>query len=188
MSDAIRDLWQRIERVLEEHAPETASTLAPPASDQEIAVLEAAICRSLPADLRASLKVHNGQRDPTRSHAFCGEGMLLGASEIADRWKMVTEIDEDHRFSAAPGHGPWWKPTCVPFTEAEGNMLCVDMDHSLGDRTGEVVCHVHDSEIERGLGASYEAWLSGLATRLEAGHFRIDDYGYLWLDTEILPQ
>lgn len=39
-----------------------------------------------------------------------------------------------------------------------------------------MVCHVHDSEIERGLGASYEAWLSSLAARLEAG--RLDEnYG-----------
>lgn len=189
MSDAsILDLWRRIERVLEQHAPETAATLAPPATDQDINVLEAAINQPLPADLRASLKVHNGQRDPTRCHAFCGEGMLLATTEIADRWKMVTEIDEDNRFSAAPGQGPWWKTTCIPFTDAEGNMLCVDMDSSLAGRTGEVVCHVHDSEIERGLGDSYKVWLSSLAERLDAGRFRIDDYGYLWLDTEVLPQ
>lgn len=67
-------------------------------------------------------------------------------------------------------------------------MLCVDTDPSLGNRVGEVVCHVHDSEIERGLGASYEAWMSFLAARLEAGRFRIDDDGYLWLDTEVLPK
>ncbi len=53
---------------------------------------------------------------------------------------------------------------------------------------GEVVCHVHDSEIERGLGASYQAWLSSLAERLEAARFRIDDYGYLWLDAEVLAK
>jgi cell wall assembly regulator SMI1 len=188
MSDAIHDLWQRIERVLKQHAPETAGTLAPPATDQEIDALEAAICQTLPTDLRASLKIHNGQRDPSRCHAFCGEGMLLTTAEIADRWNIVTEIDEDVRFSAAPGRGPWWKKSCIPFTDAEGNMLCVDMDPSLGSRTGEVVCHVHDGEIERGLGASYQAWLSSLAERLGAGRFRIDDYGYLWLDTEVIPK
>ena len=189
MSDAnILDLWRRIERVLEQHAPETAATLASPATDQDISILEVAISQPLPADFRASLKMHNGQRDPTRCHAFCGEGMLLATGEIADRWKMVTEIDEDDRFSAAPGQGPWWKKTCIPFTDAEGNMLCCDMDPSLGSRMGEVVCHVHDSEIERGLSTSYSAWLSSLAARLEAGRFRIDEYGYLWLDTEVLPK
>ena len=188
MTDLICDLWRRIERVLQQHAPETAATIAPPATDQEIESLEAAICLTLPVALRASLNVHNGQLDPTRCHAFCGEGILLGTSEIADRWKMVTEIEEDNRFSAAPGQGPWWKTTCIPFTDAEGDMLCVDMDPALGDRTGEVVCHVHDSEIERGLGASYEAWLSSVAARLEAGRFRVDDYGYLWLETEAPPR
>lgn len=189
MSDAnIRDLWKRIECVLEQHAPETAATLAPPATDQDISVLEAVIGQSLPEDLRVSLKLHNGQRDPTRCHAFCGEGMLLATNEIADRWKMATEIDADNQFGAAPGQGPWWKTTCIPFTDDEGNMVCVDMDQSLESRIGEVVCHVHDSEIERGLGESYESWLSSLAARLDAGRFRIDDYGHLWLDHEVLPK
>jgi cell wall assembly regulator SMI1 len=184
----IPDLWSRIERVLEQQAAEAAATLAGPATDQQIEELEAAIGQTLPGDLRSSLKVHDGQRDPTRCHAFCGEGMLLSVAEIADRWKMVTEIDEENRFSAAPGQGPWWKASCIPFTDADGNMLCVDMDPSLGSRRGEVVCHVHDSEIERGLGASYETWLSSLVKRLEAGRFRIDDYGYLWLETEDPPK
>jgi cell wall assembly regulator SMI1 len=189
MSDTnISDLWKRIERVLEQHAPETAATLAPAATDQQIEALEAAIGQSLPMALRASLKIHDGQRDATRCHQFCGEGMLLSAAEIADRWKMVSEIDEENRFSAAPGQGPWWKTSCIPFTDADGNMLCVDMDRSLGSGVGEVVCHVHDSEIERGLGASYEAWLWSLAARLEAGRFRIDDNGYLWLETEVPPK
>jgi cell wall assembly regulator SMI1 len=189
MSDTnIRELWNRIERVLEEHAPEAAATLAEPATDQQIEKLEAAIGLTLPRDLRLSLKVHDGQRDPTRCHAFCGEGMLLSVAEIADRWKMITEIDEENRFSAAPGQGPWWKASCIPFTDADGNMLCVDMDPALGSRMGEVVCHVHDSQIERGLSASYAAWLSSLVKLLEAGRFRIDDYGYLWLETEDPPK
>lgn len=189
MSDAMMiDLWRRIERVLQTHAPETALTLAPPATEEEIAALEAAIGLSLPTDLRASLTVHNGQNDPTWCHAFCGEGILLDTKQIADRWKMVTEIDESERFSAAAGQGPWWKTSCIPFTDAEGNMLCVDMDPAVNDRIGEVVCHVHDGEIERGLGASYSAWLSSLADRLEAGRFRIDNYGYLRLDSKVAPK
>jgi hypothetical protein len=54
--------------------------------------------------------------------------------------------------------------------------------------TGEVVCHVHDSEIERGLSASFGDWLSTVADRLDGGRFRIDQYGYLWLDYEAPPQ
>jgi cell wall assembly regulator SMI1 len=110
------------------------------------------------------------------------------ASEIAERWKIVTEIDEDERSHPAPGQGPWWKTSCIPFTDAGGNMLCVDMDPNLRDQVGEVVCHVHDSEIECGLGASFGDWLSSVADRLDGGRFHIDQYGYLQLDYEAGPQ
>jgi cell wall assembly regulator SMI1 len=188
-TNKIQGLWQRIERVLEAYAPETMRTLAPPATDHDIAELEKSIKLTLPTDLRDSLKVHNGQNDPTRCHSICGEGIFLNAAEIAERWRMNTEIDEaeSRRSPAVPGRGPWWKRSCIPFTDAEGNMLCIDMDATLGNRVGEIICHVHDSEIERGLGDSLEEWLSSLAARLEAGRFRIDKYGYLRLDTEVTP-
>jgi cell wall assembly regulator SMI1 len=184
----MRHLWERIERALRAHAPDTAATLAPPATDQELTALETAIGLALPEDLRASLKIHDGQRDPSRCHGFTGEGILLGASEITERWRMVTEIDEGERSHAAPGQGPWWETSCIPFTDAEGNMLGVDMDPDLGHRVGEVVCHVHDSEIERGLSASFGDWLSTVADRLDGGKFRINQYGYLWPDDEAPPQ
>lgn len=183
----MRNLWQRVERFLQTHSPDTAATLAPATSDQEIAALEEAIGLTLPRTFRESLKVHNGQDDPTHSRAFTSEGLLLSTAAIAERWKMLTEIDEGERSRGRPGYGQWWKTTCIPFTDAEGNMLCIDIDPGLNDRAGEVVCHVHDGEIERGIAASYRGWLSSLVDRLEAGHFQIDDYGRLWLDNEVPP-
>lgn len=186
-SMTIQELWHRIERVLEAHAPDSAKTLAPPASDRELDELEAAIHLTLPADLRAFLKIHNGQIDPTRLHVFCGEGTLLDTREIADRWRMSTEINRD-TFGDSSDRGPWWKTTCIPLTDADGNMLCVDMDPELGDQIGEVVCHVHDSEIERGLGSSLKEWLSVLADNLDAGRFSVEEGGYLWLNTRGLQE
>lgn len=181
---AMRRLWGRIERVLRELAPETAATLAPPATDEQIAALEAAVGSTLPADLRASLKVHNGQRDPSRCHGFTGDGMLLGVGQIAAKWKTTTQLDAAMGRPSSPGHGPWWKASCIPFADAEGDMLCVDMDPRLGDEAGEVVCFVHDGVIERGLGAGFGDWLSTVAERLEGGRFRIDEYGLLSPDAD----
>jgi cell wall assembly regulator SMI1 len=189
MSDGtVRDLWQRIERVLLEHVPDTAATLAPPATDQELDTLETTIGLKLPADLRASLRIHNGQNDSTRCHSFTVEGMFLGASEIARQWKMVTGIDEGERARGGPGYGRWWKTSCIPFTHSDGDMLCVDMDPELGDQIGEIVCHVHDSEIERGIAASFGDWLASVADRLDAGRFTVDEYGYLSLDFDNPPE
>jgi hypothetical protein len=63
-------------------------------------------------------------------------------------------------------------------------MLCIDTDPALGDRCGEVVCFVHDSQIERGIASGYLSWLETLAMKLERGGFRVDDAGYLWLDID----
>jgi cell wall assembly regulator SMI1 len=59
----MRDLWDRLESHLREHAPSVLQTLNPPATDDQIRAAEQTLARKLPDDLAASLRVHDGQRD-----------------------------------------------------------------------------------------------------------------------------
>jgi cell wall assembly regulator SMI1 len=168
--------------------PDTARTLAQPATDQEIDDLQAAIGLFLPAEFRESHKVHNGQDDPTRCHHFFTEGLLASTKQIAETWRMLTEIDEGFRQREPDwdthGHGEWWNRHWVPFTIGEGDCLCINLNPQVrpGGTFGEIVCHVHDNPHEPGIAISYSAWLHRLAQRLERGEFTINQYGYLDLN------
>jgi cell wall assembly regulator SMI1 len=185
---SIGDSWTRIERVLRKHAPATALTLAGPAADEEIDELEAEIGLVLPLDFRQSLKVHNGQDDPTGCHHFFVEGLLASTKQIAETWRMLTELDEDFRRREPDwdthGNGEWWNRHWVPFTIGDGNCLCINLNSKVrpGSKFGEIVCHIHDNPHEPGIAAGYSAWLEHLAQRLENGEFTINEYGYLDLN------
>jgi cell wall assembly regulator SMI1 len=177
----IADLWERIEMVLRESVPATATTLAPPATDLEIEELESAIDLALPEEFRASLRIHNGQNDPTRCHSFVIEGMLATTEQIAATWRMLTEIDVDLRNQAVGSYVTWWDRNWIPFTVGDGDHLCINLNPRLSatPSLGEIVCHVHDSTYERGIATSYGDWLASVAMKLEGGRFTIDQYGYL---------
>src|SRR6266851_8298885 len=108
----IAAIWTRIECVLHQHVPDTASTLARAATDREIADLQAAIGLVLPEDFRQSLELHNGQDDPTRCHSFTIEGLLARTNQIAETWRMLTDLDEGFRQQEANwdshSRGEWW--------------------------------------------------------------------------------
>lgn len=186
MSPSIPDLWQRIEAVLERISPRTARTLAPGATEEELRSLEEALGLTLPSDLRQSLQIHNGQADPTMCCSFTNEGLLLSVRQIAEKWRALTDLDENFR-KTQPGwdenpHGAWWSSDWIPFTENEGSSLCVDLRQN--GTTGSILCHIHDNPHEPGIAASYGAWLTSVTRRLEAGEYEVDEDGYLWLDDE----
>ncbi len=72
--------------------------------------------------------------------------MLLSAGGIVERWQISDSVHRDLLSRPTPAAGdtsaPWWKTTLIPFTDAEGDMLCVDTDGALGPRRGEVIWHV----------------------------------------------
>jgi cell wall assembly regulator SMI1 len=178
-------IWQRIESVLNNHVPETASTLSPPATDDQIRELEIAIGLMLPDDFRNSLKVHNGQIDPGKLHSFTYEGVFLDTKGIADTWKMLTDLDEGFRQRETNwdthGHVEWWNRHWIPYTDANGDSLCINMNPT-AERRGEIVCFVHDNPHEPGIAPSFGQWLETLASRLENHEFKVNEYGRLELE------
>lgn len=169
-----RKIWNRIESVLLEHAPLAVETLASPATDDELSTLEGVLGFALPDDLVASLRIHNGQNDPTRLHSFSGEGIFLSTTEIASTWNMLNGLKD--------GMDDWWSSSWIPFAQSDGSAVCINTERSADGRLGEVIAFVHDSTYEPGIAPSYALWLEKLAFRLEAGDFKVDEYGYLWLN------
>ena len=61
----MRDLWERLETYLKSHAPGVLEFLNPPATENQIREAETVLGVSFPADLIASLRIHNGQPEET---------------------------------------------------------------------------------------------------------------------------
>lgn len=185
MTPDVREFWRRIETILLEYAPETAKTVASPATEREIEELEQLVGLVLPETFKQSLRVHNGQNDPTKCHSFTGEGILLNAREIGQAWKTLSELDEDFRKKESGwdthGFGAWWSRNWVPFTDSDGDSLCLNLSPQLGNRIGEVIAFIHDNPHEPGIAPSFVDWLESLAVRLEKGEFTVED-GYLLLN------
>ena len=98
---------------------------------------------------------------------------------------MLSDVDAKLSNSRYGGkresRGVWWDRKWIPFTLGDGDHLCINLNPQLSatGMIGEIVCHVHDSTYEPAIAASYGDWLESVATKLENGHFTIDEYGYL---------
>jgi cell wall assembly regulator SMI1 len=57
----IQEAWKRIEQWLSVNFPEALQQLRPPATDREIAAVEAEINLELPEVVKASFKIHDGE-------------------------------------------------------------------------------------------------------------------------------
>ena len=182
----MRDLWDRLESYLREHAPAVLATLNPPASDAQIRDAERRLARKLPPDLLASLKVHDGQRQDrmplipaehdkrSRRIATWGEpasletivratlverGLFERAPEWVDSYELRGPVRRD---------GKWdWIDFCAPGTS---DRLAVDLSPAPGGTPGQVLSVFRDNEIVV-LAENYRAWFEQLVDRYEAGRY-----------------
>jgi cell wall assembly regulator SMI1 len=182
----IRQFWARIEHALQRWVPRTAQTLAPPATYREIEMLETTIELKLPDQFRESLKIHNGQNDPSGCHSFIIEGLLANTTQIAETWRMLNDVDEHWRkrepdWDMHSSHEEWWDRRWVPFTTGQGDCLCINLNPDVrpGGTFGEIVCHLNSNPHEPGIARSYGAWIEALANKLDEHDFTINEYGYL---------
>ena len=81
-SPHISEAWATIERVLRDRVPAVAETLRPAASEASIARLSGAL-GTLPDDLVASLRIHDGQDNPTQLLDLVDSLTFLSASRCA---------------------------------------------------------------------------------------------------------
>ena len=179
MTSNIGNLWSEIEGHLAAHAETVLPTLNPPASEAEIKSLERFTGEPIPEDLRESLLIHNGQSDPSRLQILCDAGTLLSVADMHRVWTFLT--DTDAGMGPPPNGIVWWNPKYLPFTDYEGDHLCLDRRP---DSLGEVVWQIHDGEIERNIHPTYTAWLTSVRDVFAQNRFRVED-GYLdfWLDS-----
>src|SRR5688572_13123427 len=111
-SSAITQSWKVIEAWLRENAPDVKRSLRPGATPKAIAELEAKIGTPLPDDVKASYRIHDGQKDDAPCGVFPSLGddlgpepafRLLSVKEIARAWAMMKGLLDGGDFAGRKG-------------------------------------------------------------------------------------
>jgi cell wall assembly regulator SMI1 len=96
--DTIEGLWQRIEAWMPLHAPQLWHQLAPGADEAKIKHLESILDITLPEDVRASYRLHNGGYEiKLVSHM-----KILPVEGIIYHWQILRELLDDDDWASQP--------------------------------------------------------------------------------------
>ncbi len=159
----MKQLWEKLEAILQDSDPEVLADLAPPATDEEIATLEQALGVILPADFVAFMKIHNGQRG--MSHGLFDEWEFLSTSRILQEWCVWKDLLDGGDFDGAescPQSGirpEWWNPSWIPFTyNGAGDHLCLDLAPTDAGIRGQIIMLWHDDGDRKKQADSFSDW------------------------------
>lgn len=181
------------------NAREVLSHLNGPASDADIASVEAATGLTLPVAYKDFLRRHNGE-DGATWLALLGNGnQLLSCQCIIDQYRLEQEIGRDlyHPELETP---TFWKdraeegvifikgpvkpltlhPGWLPITCMNGDVLrYLDYDPAPGGIPGQVIEVDPEGCTYQVLATSFEALLNDYASQLATGKYRVAEDGFI---------
>jgi cell wall assembly regulator SMI1 len=168
-------LWRQLEAWLSTHWPDGLSSLNPPATQEDISALEAALGAKLPPSFIDCLKVHNGQSDA----AGLFDGFeFLSTGEILDQWSAWSDLLDAGELDGMvsepePGVRPdWWHVRWIPITHnGGGDHVCLDLAPAGKGQVGQVITMWHDMGARAVLAASFEQWFRQYVAAVLAGAY-----------------
>ena len=116
--------WTAIDGWLERNAPASARAQHPPADPAAIAAAEQALGLTFPADVRASLRHHDGQ--PAYGTDLPGYP-LLTVDRMVEVRQMMLRVHGDDVGRGDDDGGYLWHEAWLPVTEMDGDMFFVDL-------------------------------------------------------------
>lgn len=183
-------LWQRLEQFFT--AQQWPVALRPGATGAEIAAAEAALGLPLPADLRASLQIHDGedwQQWRQCIRWMIHDTFLLSLDEILSHWNLQQtyyaqwgeefgdEYQDEDRIRNVIFH-PRRIPIAMNLDEESG--LWLDFTPGPAGVAGQVIMDITECEFIV-LASTFHAFLARYLELLETGVFfyEADIYGYV---------
>lgn len=112
-------MLQRFEELLHQQQAPLAQLLRPPATQPQLAALEAALDAPLPADAKSWWLWHNGTSGGTwMERSFVAAGEFLSTDEALALWQQRCRSEIAYRERGWP---EMWKESWVPLTHAAHN-------------------------------------------------------------------
>jgi len=209
----MRSLWSRFESWLSSQRALDTMQLNAPASAEDVEELRSELDAAqksrdedaerveLPAELVASLAVHDGQRWESDCGVI-GRWFLLDAAHMFSEWRDQKEMMEmglyDQKkyrdaMKALPSHpcirsDAWFRPLWLPLASSRGpslggDLICMDLDplpeacarpgHPTPN-VGQVFIYFAESGERVLLARSLAEWMEKIVAHLEAGVYRFD--------------
>ncbi|MFF1478166.1 SMI1/KNR4 family protein [Streptomyces sp. NPDC058301] len=166
---AVEAVWEEIERWYA--AQGAAHLLLPPATDEQIASVEATLGVELPEQVKASLCRHNGSTD-----GGWPKGLLLSCDGILSETHVWRELLDDGSFdelkdfrsggeALKPG---WWNAGWVSLdADGAGNGSVLDLSPGPAGEIGQVIDMDHEVGPSGPIANDFAGYLREVAARLE---------------------
>jgi cell wall assembly regulator SMI1 len=150
--------------------------LGGPATEDEVANVEAVLGFPFPADVRASYLSHNG----SKRNWILEYGSLLSLDDIVDQWRMREELIELCESEVSHPSGPikpvHWNTRWIPLTDnGGGDPVCVDCDPAPNGTVGQIIKFNHEVGPEHVIATSLHAWLGQFVEELDSGLIVYDE-------------
>jgi cell wall assembly regulator SMI1 len=114
---------------------------------------------------------------------------LMPVSAIIGAHKMICKLEAQDPIGGSQAGADAgvrndlrFRPGWVPFMDADGDKLVLDLDPAPGGAYGQVFeWSSTGSTFNRVLAPSFSGWLAGLAEALSKRRFGLDEFGGIWL-------
>jgi cell wall assembly regulator SMI1 len=168
----MKNVWKRIHAWLDANAPEGYGHLRPGASAEAIRAVEKAMGLKLPADVKASYRIHDGQGN--EPGLIGGEGWyLVSLREMVKDWRTWFRSDPDYAYRVPVAWG------------GAGDYVFLDLSPD-SDQPGRLMVQRHDCDEPDPLAQSFRFWLEDFADKLDYGEFAYsEDEGCILYAVEI---
>src|SRR5262249_19841494 len=152
------------------------ASLRPGASEEAIRTAEEAMGVTLPEEVQACYRIHDGQQ-PVLVNVTYWPGLhtvpgfldgdpWMGLQEMVDYWgDLKSLLGEFAGISSSP-RGPirsdWWHPKWLPVTEygGGGDLRCLDLAPKSRGKVGQIITWYHDDAFRGVVAKSFTQWLA----------------------------
>lgn len=172
----MKELWDQFEAWLTVHWPDGLASLNPPATDEELALLEDALGAKLPEDFSECLRVHNGQSDS--AGGLFDNSKFLSTGAILEEWKVWKDLLDSGEFEgihSEPEDGiksDWWNASWIPMTHNGcGDHYCIDLAPARGGHRGQVITMWHDMLERRVQAKTFGEWFQNYVAAVINGEY-----------------